>query len=539
LINNRRHQCQPWHDTYTSFINQVSEIRLNLTKNPNFELPLDFLRKLIFDKKNGVASRGQSVISEVNYQKLLQDPDFLAIIKRSIQTEGSHDSFKALNVYWRKQPMKNNQVIINRIIAACNPTRISTTVDHWKFMAVYNWAVKNGILLNDHGGDWHQRNLQLVAAFKQNLQEVEKDVLWVNIFIWELYVNLNTDFSMKKQSIRYGAPGTGKTFTAKLKAEEAFQFWQAQFSEGSNCTSEAKFEAHFERVQFHPSFSYEDFIEGLRPVPTEVSAGHSLMLVNGIFKDFCCRAAKWELDLHSLENKPAVKFSELTVADLIPFKEQLQGEHWSFILGADSKTLVNKLIPPFFFLIDEINRAELSRVFGELMFCLEYRGVEGRIKTQYSQLNTTKTAILSTNEGHYFFIPDNVYVMGTMNTIDRSVESFDFALRRRFSWIKVLPDYALLHSLAESEEMADPEKWKALVESLKRLNTKIAEDEFLGEDYCIGHAYLMNEAIFKSTNKLVMVWTNAILPLLEEYLRGNGEAKNRLEIFNNIFMSQK
>ncbi|MFH4238343.1 AAA family ATPase, partial [Acinetobacter baumannii] len=86
-------------------------------------------------------------------------------------------------------------------------------------------------------------------------------------------------------------------------------------------------------------------------------------------------------------------------------------------------------IPPFFFIIDEINRAELSRVFGELMYCLEYRGVKGSVKTQYANLNTKKTGILELGQTYQFFIPTNIYLIGTMNTIDRSVESFDFALR--------------------------------------------------------------------------------------------------------------
>ncbi|MFX4762716.1 hypothetical protein ABTB43_18795 [Acinetobacter baumannii] len=116
------------------------------------------------------------------------------------------------------------------------------------------------------------------------------------------------------------------------------------------------------------------------------------------------------------------------------------------------------------------------------MYCLEYRGVKGSVKTQYANLNTKKTGILELGQTYQFFIPTNIYLIGTMNTIDRSVESFDFALRRRFSWQEVKPDTGLLKFYL-SEHCA---KWIELASSLEELNENIKAQALLGNDYQIG-----------------------------------------------------
>jgi len=192
-------------------------------------------------------------------------------------------------------------------------------------------------------------------------------------------------------------------------------------------------------------------------------------------------------------------------------------------------------VPPFFFIIDEVNRAELSRVFGELMYCLEYRGIKGSIKTQYAYLNNKLTGMLQTNQGYRFFIPSNIYLIGTMNTIDRSVESFDFALRRRFLWEEVEPDIVLLRY--HLNQLC--ENWKSLADNLERLNTQIANEPLLGNDYQIGHAYLMNlkyAASLKIEKVRERVWDDCIRPLLQEYLRGTGSKEDELiESFKKAF----
>ncbi len=110
---------------------------------------------------------------------------------------------------------------------------------------------------------------------------------------------------------------------------------------------------------------------------------------------------------------------------------------WHFLDGHPPGDLLTDHLPPFYFIIDEINRAELSRVLGEIMFALEYRGAEYKIRTQYSSLISAPddpASFLFSEGTDHFFIPHNLRLIGTMNVIDRSVESFDFALRRRFRW---------------------------------------------------------------------------------------------------------
>ena len=196
---------------------------------------------------------------------------------------------------------------------------------------------------------------------------------------------------------------------------------------------------------------------------------------------------------------------------------------------------------PFFFIIDEINRAELSRVLGELMFSIEYRGVGGAISTQYALLNTGETAMITTGGGHKFFIPHNIYVIGTMNMIDRSVESFDLALRRRFRWERVDPDLSLLKYHLQQRDAKVPDKslhWARLGEDLGRLNDRIRQEDILGADYEVGHAYCMDLRYSPTLNHSEVrahIWEDSIRPLLEEYLRGSGRSETLLPEFRKEF----
>ena len=342
------------------------------------------------------------------------------------------------------------------------------------------------------------------------------DEYWISMFVWEMYLNISNPFSLKKQIVKYGSPGTGKTYTAKQNTQLLFAIWKDEFA----YSKDFNFSNHIEIVQFHPSYTYEDFMEGLRP---KLDANNQVQLVlqNGIFKDFCIKAGKWECDIaqSSLKNK---EWNELTIKDVIEIKSELIGEHWEYIFEIEDKSKkIADAVPPFFFIIDEINRAELSRVFGELMYCLEYRGIDGAIKTQYTNLNDDKTGMIKRAGNYQFFIPNNVYLIGTMNTIDRSVESFDFALRRRFRWEEIMPDSTLLryHLIKHNK------KWVKLAENLENLNAKIEKEPLLGRDFQIGHAYLWNLHYPKELTVSEVrntVWDDSIAPLLQEYLRGTG-----------------
>lgn len=300
------------------------------------------------------------------------------------------------------------------------------------------------------------------------------------------------------QIILTGAPGTGKTRMAKEIA-------------GS----------HYKLVQFHPSYDYTDFVEGLRPVEEEGKM--VFRKVDGIFKEFCRKVVE-------------------------------EGEK-------DKK---------YFFLIDEINRADLSKVFGELMFCLETdkRGKGNAVQTQYQNLPT-----YDVKEKKYygeddskdvfkdgFYIPKNVIIIGTMNDIDRSVESMDFALRRRFIWKEIDVDEVLLKdSLTEiinlhykqiAQEAKPEEVAKKLAEHIMNLNSTLDDKRYnLGKHYYISQGQFANlpeniietavkagkkvkgkgeeaevEAIAKSL--LEAVWNLRLNSLLYEYIRGEGNEEN-------------
>lgn len=485
----------------------------------------DFLIKLFANTGNGIASNGQSVFSHEMKNKALTNSSFIDSLTNLVKDSSisNHNLFAS---EWFQLFQKNNPVQTNRAIAACN-IQLSSTVDEGKFNVIFDWFIKNNYV-TPYSGDnnWYDKNIFLVDEIRKGLKEngayldfkssdqLEIDDLWVNIFIWMAYENIANPFNLNKQIIKYGAPGTGKTYLSKKVCNLQFDIWKNTFGTKSSFN----INEHLEIVQFHPTYSYEDFVEGLRPVNNNGSI--QLQLKNGIFKQLCKNAGRWEKDLYLIDNSKS--FSDWTVEDVKTSEENcFKLDYWEFIKELDDKLKLEDVLPPYFLIIDEINRAELSAVFGELMFCLEYRGAPNAIKTQYSELNTKDTALISFNDNHKFFVPHNVYIIGTMNTIDRSVDSFDFALRRRFKWEKVSPDMDLLRVHIASIN----EKWIGLVESVKDLNDMINKEELLGADYQLGHAYFWNLKYSKDLSLKQLknqIWDDRLGSLVEEYLRGSG-----------------
>jgi 5-methylcytosine-specific restriction protein B len=230
----------------------------------------------------------------------------------------------------------------------------------------------------------------------------------------------------KKQAIFYGPPGTGKTFLAQKLAKHLI---------GGGY-------GFADLVQFHPSYAYEDFMQGLRPTKDE-NRNLSYEMEAGRFLTFCDRA----------ENR------------------------------ADPCVLI----------IDEINRANLSRVFGELMYLLEYRDESVELAG-----------------GTSFQIPENVYLIGTMNTADRSIALVDHALRRRFAFLPLFPEMKVLRRFHEREETGfDVEP---LIELLEEVNQAIDD-----QHYHVGPSYFLREDL---ADELDEIWRYEIVPYLEEYFFG-------------------
>lgn len=294
----------------------------------------------------------------------------------------------------------------------------------------------------------------------------------------EKYISL---LESNKNLILTGAPGTGKTYLAKRIAEQL------------GATGE-----RYGFVQFHPSLDYTDFVEGLRPVSDNQSIAFERK--DGIFMDFCRKALK-------------------------AYKE------------AENKSEA----PKYVFVIDEINRGEISKIFGELFFAIDpgYRGPQGKVSTQYSNLWTEPNDLF--DGGMEFYIPENVYIIGTMNDIDRSVECMDFAMRRRFAFKEVLA--ADRFSMIKEDKVLGPFA-PEIQKRMDNLNSCILMIPELSTAYQIGAAYYLKLKNYLSTDGQLTdeswncLWNNHLQGLLFEYLRGQSKASENLEALKKAFFSE-
>lgn len=383
-----------------------------------------------------------------------------------------------------------------------------------------------------------------------------------------------------------GAPGTGKTYMAQAIAEEM------------GCGKEEMY-----LVQFHPSYDYTDFVEGLRPV--EKADGQiGFERKDGVFKEFCKKAAKnlidsyktiesltkeqsWEEQLqqfieNAIENNTKyeltngneftiegikgssiivrneqnekttlVSVSKDDIIELLTNDVQLQivrdirnyfnrkfgtqPDSYAFIIIKEIRKIKNnnqiKTVEKinrkdYVFIIDEINRGEASKIFGELFYAIDpgYRGKKDiRVKTQYQNLVPEGDLF---SEG--FYVPENVYILATMNDIDRSVENMDFAMRRRFTWQEITP--------YDTESMLDDLDYSDEVKAtMHRLNKTIADTDGLGSAYAIGPSYFLK--LRDNGYDMQKLWKRNIEPLLKEYLRGFRKLENILDKFRNAYFA--
>ena len=459
---------------------------------------------------------------------------------------------------------------------------------------------------------------------------------------------------VNKNLILTGAPGTGKTYLAR----------EIVTAMG----------AEYEFVQFHPSYDYTDFVEGLRPTPPDSRGNIGFERKNGVFKEFCKRAIEENIngstDIDSNDELPVMPSEQIIlkkhgksfdeVYDILvndikkdqavlysDFRhnrtklnvkirpgERIQGkeviEFWktndyqkaqidyikriydfyiskgqfdirnerfndftniigntldySYYRGIvqglldrtrqvkndnyidtfktghfnhpDVLPLTQTVQPqpiassqptndtkeaskPFVFIIDEINRGEISKIFGELFFSIDpgYRGKSGRVKTQYQNMITDE------HDPFYegFYVPENVYIIGTMNDIDRSVESMDFAMRRRFAWKEIKAN--------ENTGMLDDFKLKdEIINKMNRLNNAIWNEETnegiegLSAAYHIGSAYFKKLELYDYENNLPeayrQLWENHLRGVLFEYLRGSFNAADNLKKLEEVYYSK-
>ncbi len=466
--------------------------------------------------------------------------------------KGNQISSLALEEYqWWLKPTKRVDLSINKTIEELGlfdnnapNSNLNTFFDKFNSLII-NWKAK----------EFKKQIMAYTAPYKQLLEET-------------------------KNLILTGAPGTGKTYLAREIAESL--------------------NAEVEFVQFHPSYDYTDFVEGLRPFK-KAKEELGFELKDGIFKTFCKKALQNFLD--SRKSEEELKREDIVRKKIDDFLDKCIDEGRELILSTGNKfkiseynttqIMVNvpnnaitfdlnlplnelfqlflndckltkvKDIREFFgrthnrqsdsyiftiyngvnsieeyktsseiakidrknyvLIIDEINRAEISKVFGELFFSIDpgYRGEKGKVKTQYSNLQDDNDVFF---DG--FYIPENVYIIGTMNDIDRSVESFDFAMRRRFTWMEI-------NAKESAERMNLP---IAAINKMNNLNERISITEGLNTAYHIGPAYFL-DVNGKPREDFENIWNLRIAPLLTEYLRGLPDGSEKIESLKIAFES--
>ena len=357
-----------------------------------------------------------------------------------------------------------------------------------------------------------------------------------------------------KNLILRGAPGTGKTYLAKEIAAELT---------GGN-------EDQIGFVQFHPSYDYTDFVEGLRPVSNGDGA-IEFKLQDGIFKQFCQKAKEaqktggqdnfdeaWTKLTDAINEKQRQYFfprssvpASLNSQGNVKFDSPVATKEKVYLLykGEETKLkyetyqkivldhmkesygLCDYVSPTidtdkkFVFIIDEINRGEISKIFGELFFSIDpgYRGEKGSVSTQYANLHESDDK---------FYISENVYIIGTMNDIDRSVDTFDFAMRRRFRFVEVTAESQLgMLDTALGDKAEEAKK------RLRSLNAAIENVQELNSHYHIGPSYFLNLKDVDFDYELL--WSDYLKPLLEDYVRGSYEEAEILETLKKAFYLTK
>lgn len=591
---------QEWHERYKTFIDSVlvRAIELKNGKKLDYDNGDQEFLDHFFISNNPVSSRGSNPISDEDLRNILRNNEFIGLIEENMLNP-NRKSWDALTdkgkSIFKRSHFDNQPLRFNRISASCTSNLIPMPSEN-AFNKFVKYLNDNAILdFTNIEKNWYAQNEYLTKeiheVFNNKILDENDftDEYWLNLFAWSLYdkkVNQsesdvgNTEANSNKGTekmenslnrILFGAAGTGKTFNTINHALSILdpkydpQLDRKELKKGFDAYKE---QGRIKFVTFHQSFSYEDFVEGIR-AETDGTGQLRYEVKPGVFKEICEDAqteidAKQDNELVPIEesinsaidqiitqaktqemifhtkrgaeikvssNSAGTLFALTSTGSEIPLsirhiRNYLKTQNemivdqksyeWAIAYSLRSKvkfTSSVEKVKPYVLIIDEINRGNISRIFGELITLIE----DSKRQDAEEQLS-----VILPYSKKEFSVPNNVYIIGTMNSSDRSLTGLDIALRRRFTFIEMLPKPELLNDVViEGLNIG-----KLLVIINQRIEV------LLDRDHCLGHANFMSLKEQPTLEHLAHIFKQKIIPQLQEYFFDDW-AKINLVFFNN------
>lgn len=591
---------QEWHEKYKTFIDsvQVRAIELKNGKKLDYDNGDQEFLDHFFISNNPVSSRGSNPISDEDLRNILRNNEFIGLIEENMLNP-NRKSWDALTdkgkSIFKRSHFDNQPLRFNRISASCTSNLIPMPSEN-AFNKFVKYLNDNAILdFTNIEKNWYAQNEYLTKeiheVFNNKILDENDftDEYWLNLFAWSLYdkkVNQsesdvgNTEANPNKGTekmenslnrILFGAAGTGKTFNTINHALSILdpkydpQLDRKELKKGFDAYKE---QGRIKFVTFHQSFSYEDFVEGIR-AETDGTGQLRYEVKPGVFKEIC-EDAKTEIDAKQDNELVPIEESINSAIDQIITQAKTQEMIFHTKRGAEIKVSSNlagtlfaltstgseiplsirhirnylktqnemivdqksyewaiayslrskvkftnfvEKVKPYVLIIDEINRGNISRIFGELITLIE----DSKRQDAEEQLS-----VILPYSKKEFSVPNNVYIIGTMNSSDRSLTGLDIALRRRFTFIEMLPKPELLNDVViEGLNIG-----KLLVIINQRIEV------LLDRDHCLGHANFMSLKEQPTLEHLAHIFKQKIIPQLQEYFFDDW-AKINLVFFNN------